>query len=239
MRDDADSFQRDEEIRDSVESLGKIVRWRMSEDAAQPARDAANPRYSQLSGTPTQALQRGPSLTQSGRYRRKGWRASTSSMGQAMPLGVGKRDSELIQPNRQNSDYLTAPDQRWGRSKVDEEDEDEGENTPGQQHYVPGKVVNDGNNVGLGLGMGSGLRSEDASYATTNTATGVSSSTLTASTVRGSGVGLGGSLSTTYASNDQHTPLADFGGRTRGDSAGSSDLTPIVQDLRRTGRTQI
>ena len=62
------------------------------------------------------------------RHRRRGWRASTN-FGQQWSAGP-----EAI--SRQNSEFLQAPEQRWGRPIVDEEDEDDTP-TPGQSYAYP------------------------------------------------------------------------------------------------------
>jgi hypothetical protein len=230
----AENEARDAEVRDNVEGLGKAVRWRLAMIAQRLAERSAGPAGSGVSGSPTSKnsqwpsrpaslqrtpsmLQRGPSMSQPARYRRRGWRASTN-FGQLDP--GPSAPSVPAHPARQNSDFLQQPQSRWGRPRVDEEDEDDNL-TPGQGFVPP---------------------SRQDSYATTMTGstattTGLTTaaSTLTAGTIRdGLGAGFGG--------ESQRTPLAEFGtrnGRVRADSSGSSEVTPMPPmppDPRRMGR---
>lgn len=151
------------------------------------------------------SLQRGPSLTQSGRHRRRGWRASSTfghDWGQP-PEGQGMEGvkSGGGQTQRQNSDFLQAPEQRWGRPRVDEEDDDD--NTPGQSFAFAPPSRPD---------------AAAASFAPT---------TVAGSTVRGESLASYG--------ESQRTPQAgDMYGLRRGRyDEGDSEVTPVALDSRR------
>ena len=181
-RDVQESERRDEEVRNNVESLGKAVRWRMS----------AGPSPQQ------HGIQRNQSINQ-GRHRRRGWRASTN-FGQQW-----NGAPEAVQ--RQNSDFQQASEQRWGRPRADEDDEDD-MSTPGQS-YAYGR---------------NGARTEDSSFAGTTSTT--MRSTLTA------GIARGESLASYAEGQNQRTPLADSGMARRpmrSESSGSSEVTPMAQ----------
>ncbi|OCF40125.1 hypothetical protein I317_06076 [Kwoniella heveanensis CBS 569] len=143
---------RDEEVRENVESLGNSVRWRMKQNelelhgSAGPGSNANSPAKASPGasgsggiavgvGVPKRAsLQRGPSLSQSGRYRRRGWRASANLglglnqyNGAAGGSGMGQTGTGTM--SRQNSGDPSiggnADRDRWGRPRLDEEDEDD------------------------------------------------------------------------------------------------------------------
>lgn len=187
----AQNARRDEEVRDSVESLGKAVRWRMAA-MAHAAEEARNPTATpdEIWTAPKRAsLHRGPSISGNGRLRRRGWRASAN-----ITLLFGP---DAPPPSRQNSELVQ---DQWGRPRLDEEDEEDA--TPLQSMRM--------------------AKAQEASYAPTFT---TNASTLTA-TVRGE--------SLASFADSQKTPQAEFGRRPyRQDSSGSSELTPIVPDMRR------
>ncbi|WVF67468.1 hypothetical protein IAT40_002224 [Kwoniella sp. CBS 6097] len=140
---------RDEEVRESVESLGNSVRWRIQQNEMELNAHAglggsanspvkASPGVTGSGsigvGLPKRAsLQRGPSLSQSGRYRRRGWRASANlGLGLNQYNGAGAGGAGMSQfgtMSRQNSGDPgptgNAERDRWGRPRLEEEDEDE------------------------------------------------------------------------------------------------------------------
>ncbi|WVQ79584.1 hypothetical protein IAT38_001684 [Cryptococcus sp. DSM 104549] len=154
------SADRDEEVRYSVEGLGQAVRYRTQQtELEQAAAAASTSRPGSPGGTPgvgaggaavrtaspgvpgisprtSLALQRKPSLSQSGRYRRRGWRAS-SYMGQLGPgpggfhLGPGGPggaggDSPSTMSRQDSGGEGLGEFGRWDRGGgVDEEDERE------------------------------------------------------------------------------------------------------------------
>ncbi|WVQ95153.1 hypothetical protein IAU59_002247 [Kwoniella sp. CBS 9459] len=140
-------YDRDEEVRENVESLGNSVRWRLQQNelelngqagqgsnANSPIKASPGGSGSGLIGVgvPKRAsLQRGPSLSQSGRYRRRGWRASANlGLGLNHYNGAGGAGmSQFGAMSRQNSgDPATSGNterDRWGRPRLEEEDEDE------------------------------------------------------------------------------------------------------------------
>jgi hypothetical protein len=240
----------DKQCRENVEALGKAVRWRMNAIKRKEEENTENNSQSQYSvavdeyGIPKDgnvaapkrhSLHRGPSLSQSGRFRRRGWRASTN-----MSQVYGDDPTPLGMASRQNSEfgYLNnAQTQEWA-SSVREEDEDE-DTTPGQSFApIPAPA---------GAGIGQGGRG-DASYATTaftETPATYSGgmSAMTASTMRGNShlVGMGGGWEYDQ-DRDQQTPQAEYRRGMRETSADSSELTPTaaapIPEIRRrdTGR---
>lgn len=192
--------RRDEEIRLNVDNLGKTVRWRIqrgAESAPSPDKrtEAVPPKR--------MSLQRNMSMN-NGRYRRKGWRAS-SNFGQTWgmpPEGTAPTVS------RQQSDMSAqVPEQRWGRPRVDDDEDDDV--TPGQSLAYPRNTVRDD---------GYTAPSTFASTAGDSTFTGG------ASTIRAAD-----SVNTAYDLS-QKTPQADTYARrpTRAGSDVSSDLTPVA-----------
>jgi len=133
-----DSDRRDEEVRQNVDSLGKITRWHITQEEANSRQNNLDHRSSGTGNgiadidalarnTARLSLNRAPSI----RQRRRGWRAS-SLFGQQWgpPLqattgqgpGAGGGGGPAGGPERQNSEYLTVPE--WGRPVDDEEDDD-------------------------------------------------------------------------------------------------------------------
>jgi hypothetical protein len=215
LQQSAENERRDAEVRENVEGLGKAVRWRMAMIAQRmaerktgsPAKDWAI-RPAALQRAPSM-LQRGPSMSQPARYRRRGWRASTN-FGQLDP---GLNHPALPpHPSRQNSDVLQQPELRWGRPRVDEDDEDDNL-TPGQW-YVP---------------------SRQDSYATAMT--GTTATTMDGLTTAGSTLTTGTIRDAAGFGDGQRTPQADFGRRNvTADGSGSSEITPMPPDPRRAAR---
>ncbi|KIR54713.1 hypothetical protein I315_02594 [Cryptococcus gattii Ru294] len=128
------SLDRDEEVRNSVESLGQAVRYRnqqieMEQVAVMAGGASGSPDGTSGSGGPGQwtpsphgslRLQHRPSIGPAGRYRRRGWRAS-SYMGQ---LALGPNDG-FGPASRQNSTFADGLQDHWWGRPVDEDDEDD------------------------------------------------------------------------------------------------------------------
>ncbi|WVW85399.1 hypothetical protein I302_107437 [Kwoniella bestiolae CBS 10118] len=120
---DQERDNHDDEVRLNVESLGKAVKWRLTQieiEAQLPPQSSSN---SPIKSSPSNGiqktgsgggLQRGPSLSQSGRYRRKGWRASAN-------LGLLSLNQFPNEMSRQNSGEVKYKE----RDKIDEEDDEE------------------------------------------------------------------------------------------------------------------
>lgn len=222
-----DNERKNAEVRDSVEGLSRLVKWRIEavEDAVAAAKArssnaspgkagsapgaAAAPGESGESGAwPQRApMRRHPSMSQGTRHRRKGWRASVSSMQQAMAI------PESLHPTRQNSELLQQPEARWGRPRVDDDDDDD--ITPSHS------------------GLPSRQDSYAASAATTATAgvagtASTATSTLTAGTARDTQALLG--------EDDQRTPQADFGRRGVRSEGQPLQEAALAQDARRLNR---
>ena len=180
--------RRDEEIRLNVEDLGTTVRWRMHRIADGVTSPERRDNPNRLS------LQRNSSLN-NGRYRRKGWRAS-SHFGQTW--GIPSESNQPMISRQMSESTQQVPEIRWGRPRVDEEDDDD--QTPGQSVAYPRNTVRDD---------------------TYSTAPSTLSSTLGASTLRGDSV-------STFFDMSQKTPVAEGAARRmiRGDSG--SDLTPVA-----------
>jgi len=214
--------RRDEEVRINVESLGKAVRWRMEATAK-----LAEERNTPLNGstevtsksTPQRmSLQRGPSMN-GAKYRKRGWRASTnfgSTWGQPPSDPSNPPNPTNLAQRRQNSnaDHLQAPEQRWGKPRLDEGDDDEDDtSTPGQS-FAP-----------------SGGNPTARSAATTLMMNALGG------TFASSGVGTVRGESLASYGDSQRTPLAEqrdgYGIRRpmRGDEE-SNEVTPIVRDRR-------
>jgi hypothetical protein len=125
-RDFLDGEARDEETRDGVEDLGRAVRWSMAvaSGEVQLPPDEEEPEQG-LDTTTTTAqgtgstipsrpgLQRGPSVSQAGRLRRRGLRSGSISQLEPEPQG------------RMVSQGTLPPEQRWGRPRIDEDDGDD------------------------------------------------------------------------------------------------------------------
>jgi hypothetical protein len=238
----------DKQVRENVEALGKAVRWRMnatkrkddetiSQSNFSVTDEFGIPKDGNVAAPKRHSLHRGPSLSQSGRFRRRGWRASTN-MSQVYgedptPMGMG--------PSRQNSEfgYLT---QEWASSVREEEEDDEDRDTTPGQSFAPGPG-----------GVTGTTSRQDASYTTTSTvmtedpATYGGASVTTASTMRGNSDLIGVGRGTSDWHDSQQTPQAITGyGRRRRemstDSADSAETqttpTAAIPELRRrdTGR---
>ncbi|WWC90579.1 uncharacterized protein L201_005515 [Kwoniella dendrophila CBS 6074] len=134
---------RDEEVRDNVESLGKAVRWKLQQneiesqlpiDSDSPIKASPNTNGVVSGRSAGGGLQRGPSLSQSGRYRRKGWRASAnlgmlglSQYGNPNENSNGKISRQNSgEPNTNNNNAYFSKDNAH-RNRLDEEDEDDSE----------------------------------------------------------------------------------------------------------------
>jgi hypothetical protein len=166
------------------------------------------------------SLHRGPSLSQSGRFRRRGWRASTH-----MPQVYGEEPTPM-EMSRQNSEfgYLSQMQtQEWASSvrEEDEDDEEDRDTTPGQS-FAPG--------------TGPTVR-QDASYAisgmmteTPTTYGGISA--MTASTMRGNSnlVGDNGGLEMQDWDSTQQTPQAAIIGYGRRRRERSTDSAATETD---------
>jgi len=237
----------DKQVRENVEALGKAVRWRMNAIKRKGDDENTSQNYSVIDefGIPKDgnaaapkrhSLHRGPSLSQSGRFRRRGWRASTN-MSQ-----VYGEEPTAMGLSRQNSEfgYLSQTTQEWASSvREEDEDEEDKDTTPGQS-LAPG--------TGTGTGTGPSGR-QDASYATstggimTETPTtygGISA--MTASTMRGnSHLAGGGGFEMGDWGNSQQTPQATITGFSRRRREMSTDsaateteqTTPTAADIRR------
>lgn len=123
------SLDRDEEVRNSVESLGQAVRYRNQQIEMEQAAVMAGTGETPGSGGPGQwtpsphgslRLQHRPSIGPAGRYRRRGWRAS-SYMGQ---LALGPNDGSGP-ASRQNSTFADGLQDHWWGRPVDEDDEED------------------------------------------------------------------------------------------------------------------
>lgn len=178
-------------MRESVDGLGKAVRWRIQRMNAPtsiptPTRDTATPLppkdrspvdsrdYSGdtvLAPHNRTSLQKGPSI----RYRRRGWRASSnyghtwgqvdnpnseapfSNTATGANSSMGTTAGGALVPNRQMSESTVggATDQRWGRPRMDLEEEDEDDTTPGQSLAYPRNTVreDDYNYITQGSGI--------------------------------------------------------------------------------------
>lgn len=188
----------DDEVKDSVQALGKAVRWRIGVLSLPPEADGLPTAKSSPGGMPKRgSLQRVSSLTQGGRHRRPGWRAS-DALGQP-PLPTS---TDGVHPSRQNSDFFQ-PEARWGRPKVDEEDEDD--HTPGQS-FAPS-------------------RQESYGYGSTATVSGAPSaaSTLTAGTWREG----------TYTENQRTPQADYGRRAVQRADSQESEATPVAADTRR------
>ncbi|WRT68628.1 uncharacterized protein IL334_005606 [Kwoniella shivajii] len=195
--------EQDEEVRFDVESLGKAVRWKiqqnenevqqaLSNNNSSPVKTSSVPSGIGRSNSGGGGLNRGPSLSQSGRYRRKGWRASAN---------LGLLGVQQFQPpagtgeiSRQNSsDHFANLNMKNGR--IDEDDEENGY-YEGRSHYPPRHRTNTNdsmntlgipNNGGIGSSMLSSTTNGGASTLGTGSTMTGGSSTITggASTIRG------------------------------------------------------
>lgn len=151
----------DKQVRDNVDALGKAVRWRMnalrrgastgggadgvsggggSETLSQGpgagvgmTDEYGAPRDGNAVAPKRHSLHRGPSLSQSGRFRRRGWRASANMSqvygDESLATGTGPGG-----PSRQNSDFgsLYQPTQEAIYHDGDEYEDDN--TTPGQSY---------------------------------------------------------------------------------------------------------
>jgi hypothetical protein len=222
--------EHDKQDRESVEALGKAVRWRMN--ALKRKGDDENtsqnfsvidefgiPKDGNAAAPKRHSLHRGPSLSQSGRFRRRGWRASTH-----MPQVYGE-DPTPAGLSRQNSEfgYLSQTQTQEWASSVREEDEDEEDRdtTPGQS-FVPGTGPPGRQEASYAT---SGMMSE-----TPTTYGGISA--MTASTMRGNSdlVGGGGGGRMESWDESQQTPQAAIIGYGRRRREMSTDSTATETD---------
>jgi hypothetical protein len=195
-------------VRINVEGLGKAVRWRMDIIARGiEDRNAATAMETPVAPQ-RMSLQRGPSMN-GGRYRRRGWRASAnfgSTWGQPPPSETLPVPAGGLTSRRQNSnsDYLQAPEQRWGKPRLDEgDDEEDDTSTPGQS------LANNANG-----------------NATSHTANGTFASGLT---VRGESLAsYGDSQKTPLAEQRDGYGLR----RPMRSESNSNEFTPVVRDRR-------
>jgi hypothetical protein len=238
----------DRQLRENVEALGKAVRWRMnamkrkgddeatSQNTSSVIDEFGIPKDGNAAAPKRHSLHRGPSLSQSGRFRRRGWRASTN-MSQ-----VYGEEPTTMGISRQNSEfgYLSQTTQEWASSvREEDEDEEDRDTTPGQS-FAPG--------TGPPGRQGQG---QDASYATSGmisetptTYGGISA--MTASTMRGNSnlVGGGGMGDWEYNQQTPQAAITGYGRRRREMSTDSAatetdQTTPTAApDIRRrdTGR---
>ncbi|WVR09411.1 hypothetical protein IAU60_006478 [Kwoniella sp. DSM 27419] len=129
---------KDEDVRQNVESLGRAVRWKMeqnereAEARAGTAGDSPVKASSVGAGGPKRtSLQRGPSLSQTGRYRRRGWRASANlGMGLSQyAAGVGEANVTGAMVGGRTMSRQDSGDpnmiHRWGRPRMEDDDEEE------------------------------------------------------------------------------------------------------------------
>ncbi|OWZ77192.1 hypothetical protein C366_04738 [Cryptococcus neoformans Tu401-1] len=149
------SVDRDEEVRNNVESLGQAVRYRNQQNemeqaaamegsaAGSPAGTPGSGRHGQWTPSPRSSLglQQRPSIGPAGRYRRRGWRAS-SYMGQ---LALGPNDGSGP-VSRQNSTFADGQQDHWWGRPMDEDDEDDDmeETTPNSNLAPPGAGAGSG-----------------------------------------------------------------------------------------------
>lgn len=241
FRSSEENREYDKQARENVEALGKAVRWRLSAYRRKEDESSATsqgnlavtdeygiPKDGNVAAPKRHSVHRGPSLSQSGRFRRRGWRASTNMSqvygDEPTPSGPSRQNSELGYLNS-----AQASTSEWV-SGVREEDEDE-DTTPGQSF------------AGLG-----GQNREYATYASTITVDTPSTytntypaSAMTTSTMRGNGGLIGGGVRDLVQGeyDDQQTPQA-IHPRRRQTSTESSETTPTapIPDIRRrdTGR---
>ncbi|KAK8845627.1 hypothetical protein IAR55_006343 [Kwoniella newhampshirensis] len=255
------SSERDEEIRGNVDSLGKAVRWKtqQSEKAeTKPESPVKSPLGSGGTAPATGGrtnLQRGSS----GRYRRRGWRAS-SYMGfglgpQGQPHGpVPGPQSETM--SRQNSGDPNAISSRWGRPRVEEEDEDDEDDedlTPnstlvppqGQGQGGPRRSRTDTvdstlNNHTTGMSITPSMMSVRTAASASTAMMSMGSTLTSGTTIRGESLASYGETPTPTTS---HGGLGvqmgtgtmygrPVGRRTRTESEGSGDVTSVGGDRR-------
>ncbi|WWC63521.1 uncharacterized protein I303_106124 [Kwoniella dejecticola CBS 10117] len=200
---------RDEEVREHVEGLGKAVRWRLQQneiesqlplgenDPNSPIKNSPNKVPARSAG----GLQRGPSLSQSGRYRRKGWRAS-ANLG-LLSLNQYNNDQSGTMSRQNSGDPGTL---NMMKNRLAEEDED--------------RAYENDHDADLSLPMPPRIRtttSDSMNLGTVNTNGGSVVSTLNGgSTVTGgSTIGvsstMGGSSTVTGGSTIRGESLASYG----------------------------
>ncbi|WVQ68467.1 uncharacterized protein L199_006675 [Kwoniella botswanensis] len=199
---DQEKENHDEEVRENVESLGKAVKWRLNQIEIEsqlplPSNISNSPiknsptHITQKSGSgSTGGLQRGPSLSQSGRYRRRGWRAS-ANLGL---LSLNQYPNENDRMSRQNSGDFYQNLNYKDRDKIDEE---EGDGDDGQENVPLSRLRTNTNtsmsdslvppifpNGGSGLGSGS-VVSMGSTIVNGGSTVGNSSTVMGGSTIRG------------------------------------------------------
>lgn len=230
--------ENDKQTRESVDALGKAVRWRMNAIKRKEVElgtmspsvgpgvgvltdEFGLPKDGNTAAPKRHSLHRGPSLSQSGRFRRRGWRASTN-MSQvygeepapALGTGVGGGGGG---PSRQNSDYGSMyPAPEWHDSVLEEDEDDS--TTPGQSYAAQFQ------------GGGGGM---DGSYATTMMSETPTTYYGTASTIRGNSVG-----ADEWAGSQKTPQAGTFPRRRQTSGNGSRESTPGPPEVRRreTGR---
>lgn len=170
FRSAEENHEYDKQIRENLDELGKSVRWRVAaikraqDELASPSgvgvgmdgagagpRDGVGvtdefgmPKDGNASAPKRHSLHRGPSLSQSGRFRRRGWRAS-ANMSQVYgeeptptPTAASFLSSTSRGLSRQGSDYgyPYTGNQEWHPTLAEEDDEDDN-TTPGQSCAGP------------------------------------------------------------------------------------------------------
>ncbi|WWD22581.1 hypothetical protein CI109_107074 [Kwoniella shandongensis] len=253
------SAERDEEVRSNVDNLGKAVRWRVqrSTDNAKPESPVKSPLGASNGGTPASNtpisiggartnLQRG----QSGRHRRRGWRASSYmgfGLGGPGPQAGGGGGQHAEGMSRQNSN---GGDTRWGRPRVDEEDEEDDLTpnstlAPPPQHPPQHRSRTDTVDLAMINGQGQGM-SITPSMMSESTAASASTAMMSMGSTLTSGTTIRGESLASYG----ETPTPTMGGlaiqgqgqaqgmmygrpmggvrRGRTESEGSSDVTPVA-----------
>lgn len=119
--------ERDEETRDRVEDLGRAVRWSLAVAAGEVEIEEEEQLPDTSVGTASTipvrpGLQRGPSVSQAGRLRRRMRNGSVSQL-----------EPEI----RVVSHGTLPPEQRWGRPRIDEDDGDDNDAYAGNDLATP------------------------------------------------------------------------------------------------------
>lgn len=147
-RDPVERQKQDDAVRENVESLGKAVRWRMAMSSV-PNPSSPPAGYTELaSALPQEARRarlvpghrRGPSSSQTGRYRRQGWKASTlfgQQWGQPLEPPLAAEGPASSSTNGTGGAVGAGAgaangSERWGRQRLDEEDDEDDDVTPNQ-----------------------------------------------------------------------------------------------------------
>lgn len=229
----------DKQVRENVDALGKAVRWRMNamkrkeDELGSPSASSWGgggggvmtdefglPKDGNTAAPKRHSLHRGPSLSQSGRSRRRGWRASTN-MSQVYGDDPTPTTGTMGPPSRQNSDFGSLyPLQDWHGSVLEEDEDDN--TTPGQSYAAQLQRA----------GGGTGGGPTDGSFATTA----MMSETPTTYTSTAPSTMRGYSVVDEWA-NSQKTPQAGgmFPRRRQTSGNGSRESTPGPPEVRRRG----